>query len=497
VETVSNNMTTLDMLYEELADLETTREQLLSQLKAVDKNLAAIRVRISDTENINSNAGTSNLPKEILSNIFEAGLHAQLALGHLDLPFEILVSHVSRRWRAVALQTPGLWSYICLSPYRSTIDLLDIYIERSRGFLLDINFRMNPMFHLHEEISQTFSANFLQQLAILIPHAVRWRQLSVSLHSQIAEDLSVLADVCAPALQSLSLEVLGHTASIATHSFPLFGGGAPMLSSVELNEYCVSLRLPLSSVTSLVLHGDPLTQEQPHMLFMSLHCLTHLSLESNQIFCTYLPPIELPSVVSLHLILSYTTRDTTLDGPSCLSLPAVETLTVDEGHGNVFAHASSLRQTCPAVRALKVLHSQPPCGNLSLAPVLDFFVALPGIEEVSFNYHLARLVTALNVELVGGAPWPHLHTMAITAPKLPDWGGICRTTGLMFSIMALIDKRIASGHAISHLTVSEDITRELGQGQLLQQWQGRVVLEECAPAQCPEDWLIHQPHPQT
>ncbi|KAF8514917.1 hypothetical protein JB92DRAFT_2829836 [Gautieria morchelliformis] len=41
-----NAMTTLEMLYEEVADLEATKEQLPTQLKAVDKTLAAVPVDV-------------------------------------------------------------------------------------------------------------------------------------------------------------------------------------------------------------------------------------------------------------------------------------------------------------------------------------------------------------------------------------------------------------------------------------------------------------------
>ncbi|KAF8511597.1 hypothetical protein JB92DRAFT_3097061 [Gautieria morchelliformis] len=477
-------MTTLQMLYEEVADLETTREQLLAQLKAVDKTLAADRVRILETENLNCNAGTSNLPCEILSKIFKAGL--QLTPGHQQweeswppethqLPFALLVSHVSHRWRIIALQTPGLWSYIDLSPCTSTIELLDIYLERSRGLLLDIRFGIPS--YSDERIYRVFSAHFRRQLTTLIPHAARWRQLSIVLPEEFTKDLSVLADVCAPALKSILLGAFTDPSRISTLSAPLFSGGAPVLSSVKLHGYCVRVcRLPLASVTYLTLRGHTLTQEQVHMLFKPLHCLTHLYLQADQILCTNLPRIELPSVRTLCVCL---TADHAAGALNCLDLPALEILTVvQDGAGDILAFVRSLHQTYPALRGLMLLGTSR--GVSPVTPMLDFVAAFPNIEEVLVDYHLTSLLDALNAELAEGPPWPHLHTMAVTAPVPLSRGGT-PIAGFMLPIIALIDRRVASGHAISHLTLSKDITGQVDQEQL-QQLRGRVaVLKELPP----------------
>jgi hypothetical protein len=52
---------------------------------------------------------------------------------------ELLVASVSRHWRAVALAMPFLWTEIRLSLGQS-LDLLDLYLMRSQGRLLDIRF---------------------------------------------------------------------------------------------------------------------------------------------------------------------------------------------------------------------------------------------------------------------------------------------------------------------------------------------------------------------
>ncbi|KAF8499382.1 hypothetical protein JB92DRAFT_2981994 [Gautieria morchelliformis] len=480
-------MTTLEMLYEELANLETTRERLISQRKGVDKALAAIHVRISETENINWNARTSNLPSEILSIIFEAGLHAQLTLLKKQWPqqcdqwpFEIVVSHVSRRWRNVALKTPRLWSYIFLDPCTSRMELLDICLEISSEQLLDIRVRIPVYPKGNPQRQEFFRAQFRRQLTTLIPHAARWRHLSITPQNHFIEDLSLLTDVCAPALESLSVGIKdAFDIMNVTHSVPFFTGGAPVLSSVELYGYCIKLfRLPLASVTSLTLHGCTLSQEEAHVLFSPLHCLTHLYLQADQIHYTNLPPIKLPSVISLYVFLTY--RDA-IGVLNSLDIPAVKTFTVfQNSNADIFAFVASLHQTYPSLRALQLLGTS--CGVSPVTPMLDFIAPFPNIEEVSFDYEFP-LVHALNAEFTEGPPWPHLHTMAVTAPK-PRWTRWPVTVpkpGLMLSIIELIDRRIASGYAISHLIISDNVTRQIGMKEL-QQLRGRVVLEECAAA---------------
>lgn len=50
----------------------------------------------------------------------------------------ITVSHVSRRWRHIALETLFLWSTIFMDTEASLCRVFDAYIERSQSCLLDI-----------------------------------------------------------------------------------------------------------------------------------------------------------------------------------------------------------------------------------------------------------------------------------------------------------------------------------------------------------------------
>jgi hypothetical protein len=98
--------------------MRTKKHQNLKDETALNHHfrdsIAGVRVQIAELQDVNRNALTYNVPNEILSAIFEAGLsqtlHSPVRLkninglfhGEREAPlFEILVSAVSRRWRSV------------------------------------------------------------------------------------------------------------------------------------------------------------------------------------------------------------------------------------------------------------------------------------------------------------------------------------------------------------------------------------------------------------
>ncbi len=97
----------------------------------------------------------NNLPNELFSYIFTLGSEAEES-GYDDgaeeeeeeeedatsehgphLPFQVLVSHVCRRWRAVATETPTLWTYLDFAE-GPPFDKSRAWLERSKECPLDI-----------------------------------------------------------------------------------------------------------------------------------------------------------------------------------------------------------------------------------------------------------------------------------------------------------------------------------------------------------------------
>ncbi|KAF5360858.1 hypothetical protein D9756_004734 [Leucocoprinus leucothites] len=55
-----------------------------------------------------------------------------------ELPFQVLVSHVCRRWRSVAIETPALWTLLNFEK-GTLLDKHKAYIQRAKNVPLDIN----------------------------------------------------------------------------------------------------------------------------------------------------------------------------------------------------------------------------------------------------------------------------------------------------------------------------------------------------------------------
>ncbi|KAJ7081831.1 hypothetical protein B0H15DRAFT_1024690 [Mycena belliarum] len=78
----------------------------------------------------------SRIPIDILELIFEAGARSSHRSA-FSKPIEIVVSHVNRRWREVAVNLAVLWSFIRVTPFEA-LEKMDRYFERSKGHALSV-----------------------------------------------------------------------------------------------------------------------------------------------------------------------------------------------------------------------------------------------------------------------------------------------------------------------------------------------------------------------
>lgn len=199
----------------------------------------------------------NQLPPEILSIIFKCGVSQLEDLVHSYddektsaalpdvLPFELLVSHVCRLWRNVALDTPFLWTSITVlaseyPPYERVV----AYLERSKSFSLDIRIDYVPREVL--QLSSVEADNFEVLLTLLIPHLARWASiwLGVSCYHYMYTFLKTVSDPSVPPAARLQELHLVHTSKwgapilsepkFLDHFFTLFGGSAPLLRTLVL-----------------------------------------------------------------------------------------------------------------------------------------------------------------------------------------------------------------------------------------------------------------------
>ncbi|KAI5986025.1 hypothetical protein EDC04DRAFT_2826593 [Pisolithus marmoratus] len=132
----------LDQLRAELGKLWKRERELLRELFDV-RAAAEIRKRkIFDISKVQPVAVINRLPVEVFSRI----LHFALSIAHCGEWFVVVVGlqkrqfmAVSRRWRDVVLNSPSLWSVICLcSGWRAPF--VEMHVTRSREHPLDITF---------------------------------------------------------------------------------------------------------------------------------------------------------------------------------------------------------------------------------------------------------------------------------------------------------------------------------------------------------------------
>ncbi|KAF7982775.1 hypothetical protein HWV62_26688 [Athelia sp. TMB] len=157
----------------------------------------------------------------------------------------MLPSHVCQRWRAIALSTPSLWSYILVTadsmwdpyPY-SKLECTRTWLARSEHCPLSIQLRGNP----GSSIDATMIIEDALQLLLL--HSARWHHFSIE-QTQIYA-LKVPKDGW-PLLESLELKYF-ETGTAAQPSDAFFT--APRLRRLTLNNCRPSLvKIPWNQLT--------------------------------------------------------------------------------------------------------------------------------------------------------------------------------------------------------------------------------------------------------
>ncbi|KAF7331394.1 hypothetical protein MKEN_00017400 [Mycena kentingensis (nom. inval.)] len=164
------------------------------------------------------------LPPELLTLIFER----EAATSPGDSEIEEVVrsrllrlASVSRHWRAVALDTPGLWSKITVNTARwperpilpdKLLGYTQTALARSKNHALNIQL-----------VANSNDATSAAVIALLVQHAPRWRHLQLRIHK---DQLNLLEPIrgCMPLLETLVL----HTRARRIHMF----AAAPRLKSV-------------------------------------------------------------------------------------------------------------------------------------------------------------------------------------------------------------------------------------------------------------------------
>ncbi|KZP18289.1 hypothetical protein FIBSPDRAFT_933557 [Athelia psychrophila] len=432
----------LEWLSLKLQEMNNARQRLLAQVAELEA--ASYTVQAEYNTIFNRSAAIAVLPNELLASIFEEAHSSEDGM-------ELLVSQVTCRWRDVAINTPKLWSRICLNSKHAykeaTFGIL--YLTRSKVVALDLtvdigdtNLHVIPFGHM------------------VTDHIHRCRRLSINFksnddhgHLQHPSNtfLNHLVPLSAPLLESL--EVSYEDCNIRGHLTDIFMGGAPVLAIVRVASaaYCLP---PLNSVTTLHLInvGPCINGEKWRNMLGALRQLTLLEVDGDTV-TDWIPgaAVELPMLRILQVATEFQAIYETIDAPSLTSLTLY---TVHDPELLFLDTLWSLGATkFPAIHTILLLYCE---GVDSLAPLMRTF---PRIQTAVFAFKNGRrshkVLQMLQTTDTEGVYWPRLHTLAL--PTLRSFGEH-DTRELVWDCMT---SRISMGQPIGALSLGKEALAEL------------------------------------
>ncbi|KAJ7320799.1 hypothetical protein DFH08DRAFT_387418 [Mycena albidolilacea] len=207
----------------QIRDLERSLSVLRSEKSAVQERLDSYKYPVL------------TLPNEIVCEIFVHFLPPYpICPPPTDPLSPILLTHICRGWREIALASPVLWRAIHIS---GNDDLVSTFLSRS--VLRPLSIHLNEWRQPFDDLAQDF-------LAPLLPHCARLEYLTLRLSACFG---SPRIDAAMPLLQRIDLALDNHSES------PLVVlRQAPLLRAAVLNDYAAaSTALPWAQLTSLTL----------------------------------------------------------------------------------------------------------------------------------------------------------------------------------------------------------------------------------------------------
>ncbi|KAG0694431.1 hypothetical protein DFH29DRAFT_1083837 [Suillus ampliporus] len=221
-----------------------SRNALVEQCRTyIDKDIAALAesLRVLRSRR-NALAWISSLPSDILVTIFTSIMEEETFNRYTNpprrccAPTSMIVTHVCRHWRQVALECPTLWAYINCASSR----WVPIMLERSKKAALVVTYSAPDS--LEQSMEQVLSQ--LPRIKVL--------QLC-SFQRDVNRVLDCLSSQPAPLLQIFKFSVtkIFRRRMFGPISEDIFQGRAPQLRSVELTQCHFSWTLCLRHMPGL------------------------------------------------------------------------------------------------------------------------------------------------------------------------------------------------------------------------------------------------------
>ncbi|KAK7036032.1 F-box domain-containing protein [Favolaschia claudopus] len=189
------------------------------------------------------------LPNEVVAEIFLHFLPRYPVCPPLTGPNSpILLTHICRLWREIALTTPQLWRAVSLSGRWSPFEANKIWVSRAGCCPLAI--RMNGR--------DAHALNGTELIAAVLPYRTRCQYLELRLCHNADTLLTMEGEF--PLLSHFDLEI----DSFPARNIRFRDLDVPMLRSVVLDGWAAHwIILPWTQLTTLCLHGTTLEDYEP------------------------------------------------------------------------------------------------------------------------------------------------------------------------------------------------------------------------------------------
>ena len=416
--------------------LQLRKETLLLELESLDLDLQSQQAQYSRL--VNDDVAVYKLPNELLTTIFMMCANTSTKQWPTaftrSLPFQVVASHVSHRWRDITLGTPLLWNTFIVRIMKRLngphmVSRLEAHLERSNSCFLDIalDFRV--------------SDDLAVYCRLLAKHSQRWRRLSIlTTFEEINHLREMLHGVEVPMLEHLSL-ILGRSNTFSprqqfTSVTPaILAACPPCLSFVRLAGQALgNLHPPTSSITTLHLDGWTrhfITHDQLKVVLEGAPLLINLSL--NQLHLNHpRDPFDIADPTTLPFL-----RALRICGPcspvsrfmSLLCMPQLESMTLDRLEtfdSQVMRTVRSLNLDCCRFNEQefsKLIHSFPSISDLSIDESLPeiLYALLPGTNNIPVSTE-GGTTPSQSPPLA----WPQLQTIAIRDLQSLDVPNFCK-----------------------------------------------------------------------
>ncbi|KAJ8455133.1 hypothetical protein ONZ45_g19041 [Pleurotus djamor] len=273
-------------------DASPTVEEVDRRIESLEDELHKLRYYR------NQHSTVSRLPTEILASIFKVvALSEGFSRGSLKKTNlrhgRLVITHVCKRWRDIAITNPQIWCIVYTSMRR---ELAQLFVERSRSLSLYIATDLNTSRHSEDTIKY------------LLTHSTRiWRLEMWNCPPEAVEGLTQLK---APMLKQVSLTVDDDRHQASKMTFLSADPDVPPLRYLSLRNVLFDLDSPfLSQLRTLKLYYTylvlPEEYHQKLLPFLSrLQRLRHLELDGAIVPSpTHLedPVVEMPSLFTLQL----------------------------------------------------------------------------------------------------------------------------------------------------------------------------------------------------